>query len=186
MKRFSDRLYGLISKKVLITSVVIFVVFVAVANPLAAKYMDRLTGGAPSPDTSFFYNKQEILQMAEDYGQEGRDGYILMRFTFDLAFPLLYLFFLAAALTKLLSYFPQHSRLRPLNLLPFLAAGFDLIENILAAIVMGRYPQQAAAAAQIAPYASAVKWLFVIASFALAAVLAVYRLVSYLAMRKKA
>jgi hypothetical protein len=109
-----------------------------------------------------------------------------MRFTFDLAFPVLYLFFLVATATKLLSHFSQNSRLRLLNLLPFLAAGFDLIENLLAAIVMGRYPQQAFIAAQIAPWASIIKWVFVMASFSLVAGLAVYRLVSYIISRKKA
>lgn len=186
MKKFSGKLYELISNKVLTAAIVMFIVFVAVANPLAAKYMDRLTGGAPSPDTSFFYNSQDILRMAEEYGQEGRQGYILMRFTFDLAFPMLYLLFLVAVSTKLLSYFPQDSCLRLFNLLPFLAAGFDLVENVLAAAVMGRYPHQATAAAMIVPYASVIKWVFVISSFALVAVLGVYRIFSCLKKRKKA
>ena len=186
MKKFSDRLYELVSNKVLIAAVVIFVVFVAVANPLAAKYMDSLTDGAPSPDTSFFYEAQDIFDMAEAYGEEGRRGYILMRFTFDLAFPMLYLFFLVAASTKLLSHFPRNSRLRFLNLLPFLAAGFDIMENIFAAVVMAKYPQQAAIAVQIAPWASVIKWVFVIAAFSLVGVLSIYRLISYLTGRKKA
>ena len=186
VKKFSEKLYALVSNRVLIAAVIIFVAFVAVANPLAAKYMDGLTGGAPSPDTSFFYGTQELFNMAEGYGAEGRHGYILMRFTFDLAFPVIYLFFLVAVITKFLSYIPVGSRLRLLNLMPFLAAGFDLAENIFAAVVMGRYPVKAMAAANIAPYASTVKWVFVMASFTLAAVLGVVRLVMYFKAKKKA
>ena len=139
--------------------------------------MDKVTDGAPSPDTFLGYNASELFDMARDYGQEGRDAYVLMRFTFDLAFPAIYLFFLVTAITRLLDKTPEDSKLRMLNLLPFLAVIFDLLENIMTATVMGMYPKEAVFAASIAPYASVIKWVFVGASFALVGVLAVYRLV---------
>lgn len=183
MKKFSNKLYRVASTKIVIISIAVFVLFLAIAAPLASNYMDEVTNGAPAPDTTFDYEAEDLLQMAQDYGLEGRRAYIIMRFTFDLAFPFVYLFFLVAASTKLLSYLPKSSRFRCFNIIPFFAAFFDFAENILTATVMGMYPKEATFAAQIAPYASMIKWAFVGISFALVAVLAVYRV--YRLLRKK-
>ena len=124
--------------------------------------------------------------MAQSYGEDGRSAYILMRFTFDLVFPIAYLCFLAFSATMLLKNLPQDSKLRILNILPFFAAFFDFLENTLAAVFMGAYPQSSNAVAQILPYASALKWVFVFASFGGVVALAAVRLVIYLKNRKRA
>jgi len=186
MKKLSNKLYRVVNNKILIISIAVFVLFLAIAAPLASNYMDKITDGAPAPDTTFDYEAEDLLKMAQDYGPEGRRAYILMRFTFDLAFPIVYLFFLVAASTKLLSYLPKKSRFRCFNIIPFFAAGFDFMENILTAVVMGMYPKEATLAAQIAPYASMIKWMFVGISFALVAVLALYRIIMLLKNRKQA
>ncbi len=185
MKKLSDRLYKMTTNKRLIISIIIFVVFIATVAPLAANYMDEVTNGASSPDMSFDYEADDLFQMAQDYGAEGRRAYIILRFTFDLAFPIVYLFFLVMTLTKLLSYVPKDSRLRCLNVLPFFGVFFDFIENIMAAIVIGSYPQKVTVAAHIAPYASMLKWLFIGISFVLIIVLLIYRAVIAVSKYKK-
>jgi hypothetical protein len=186
MKKLSELFYKKISAKVFIASIIILVLFVSIANPLVSKYMDEVTDGAPSPDTFLGYNTSELFEMAHDYGQEGRDAYVLMRFTFDLVFPAIYLFFLVSAITRLLDKMPSGSKLRLLNMLPFLAVIFDLLENIMTATVMGMYPKEAVFAASIAPYASVIKWVLVGASFALVGVLAVYKLVAFISEKARA
>ena len=186
MKKFSQFFYKKIGTKAFIASVIILVLFVGIANPVVAKYMDKVTGGAPSPDTFLGYNASELLDMARDYGQEGRDAYVLMRFTFDLVFPAIYLFFLVSAITRLLYKTPEGSKIRLLNLLPFLAVIFDLLENSMTATVMGMYPKEAVFAASAAPYASVIKWIFVGSSFALVGVLAIYRLIAFIAKKARA
>ncbi len=186
MRRFSEFLYKKIGKKAFIASIIILVLFVSIANPIVSKYMDEVTGGAPSPDTTFGYGKADIIQMAQDYGQEGRDAYVLMRVTFDLVFPAIYLFFLVSAIVRLLGNTPEGSAIRLLNLLPFLAVLFDLIENTMTATVMGMYPKEAVFAASVAPYVSIIKWVFVGASFALVVILAIYKLIANISNKKSA
>jgi multisubunit Na+/H+ antiporter MnhG subunit len=186
MKKFSQFFYNKIDNKVFIISVVVLVLFISIANPLVSKYMDKVTQGAPSPDTSLGYSASDIFEMAGVYGEQGRRAYIIMRITFDLVFPAVYLFFLVSAITRLSCKLPENSKLRMLNLIPFLAVLFDLIENTMTATVMGVYPKEAVFAASVAPYASVIKWAFVGTSFVLVAILAIYRLTAYISNKNTA
>ena len=70
------------------------------------------------------------------------------------------------------------SRWRLLNLAPVLAVLFDLLENISAALVIGRFPVETPVIATLAPAFTLIKWVFVGGSFALlflAAVLAFFQ-----------
>jgi hypothetical protein len=124
--------------------------------------------------------------MAQDYGEEGRRAYVLMRFTFDLIYPFVYLFFLVAIITKLLSFLPKTSRFRCFNIIPLFAVLFDFAENILAAVVIGMYPQKIMLAASIAPYATMLKWMFIGVSFVLIAVFGALRIIKYFTQKKSA
>ncbi len=185
MKKLSNWLYKIVTNKVFIVSVILFALFIAVVAPIAARYMDKVTDGAPSPDTSLYYEAQDLFDMADDYGVEGRLAYVALRFTFDLAFPAVYLFFLVASLTKFLSHLPQKSRFRCFNILPFFAVLFDLTENILTATVIGMYPKKMMLAANFAPYATMIKWVFVGASFALAAIFGVLYFIRIITKKKE-
>ncbi len=185
MKKLSRWLYKKVTNKVLILAVCVFSLFIAVVAPMAARYMDTVTEGAPSPDTSLIYSAQDLFDMAQDYGEEGRRAYVLMRFTFDLAFPAAYLFFLVAVLTKLLKYLPQKSIFRYLNALPFIAVFFDLTENIMTAWTIGMYPQKMMFAANVAPIATMIKWVFVGSSFAMIVVFGVLYLIGRIMNSKK-
>ena len=186
MKKLSDILYLKVTRKMVIISVVVFLLIVSAANPLVMRYMEENGGGGESPDTTFFYKADDLYDMAQSYGEDGRSAYILMRFTFDLVFPIAYLCFLAFSATMLLKNLPKDSKLRILNILPFFAAFFDFTENTLAAVFMGTYPNSSNVVAQILPYASAVKWVFVSVSFGGVVVLAAARLFIYLKRRKTA
>jgi hypothetical protein len=90
------------------------------------------------------------------------------RFTFDVIWPLVYTAFLVTAISWTFGRaFPPDSRWQRANLVPLLAALFDLLENVSTSLVMARYPAQTPVAAALAPIISATKWLFVTGSFVL-------------------
>jgi hypothetical protein len=105
--------------------------------------------------------------MAETYGAEGRAAYVRARFTFDLVFPLTYLFFLATSISwVMLRAIPDaNSRWRLLNLFPVFGALFDYLENIAASAVMLNYPEHTPFVDLLAPMFTLVKWFFVNGSF---------------------
>jgi hypothetical protein len=153
---------------VTLAALVVFIVFTALALPAQAAEMARTTHGADSPDTSLFYSPSGLYQMAEAYGQEGRAAYIRIRFTFDLLWPVLYTLFLTTSVSWLLRRrFPIPSRPGRLNLVPVLGMLFDYLENICAALVMGRYPARTPVIDTLAPIFTFLKWVFVGGSFIL-------------------
>ena len=60
-------------------------------------------GELGTPDTSLYYTAADLYRMAEGYGPQGRTAYIRARFTFDVAWPLVYLAFLVTALSWLIN-----------------------------------------------------------------------------------
>jgi hypothetical protein len=156
-----------------LTALAVFVLFIALVLPAQAGRARESAGGAGSPDTSLFYSVDELYGMAEAYGPAGRQAYVEARTTFDIAWPLVYTFFLTTALSWLTwRAFAPGSIWQRANLIPLLAMLFDLLENLAASIVMLRYPQASPAAAGLAPGFTALKWAFVVASFVLLALAA--------------
>lgn len=114
------------------------------------------------------YSAKELYQMAEAYGAEGRSAYIRARFTFDLVWPLVYTAFLVTAISWVFGKtFRSDSRWQLANLLPLLGALFDYLENVSTSLVMGRYPDQTAVVAALAPIFTSLKWILLAGSFVL-------------------
>ena len=85
----------------------------------------------------------DLYQMAEAYGQQGRQAYIRARFTFDLVWPIAYGLFLTTAISWLLSKaLPDGSRWHLLNIAPVLGMLFDYLENIGASTGDGPLPAE--------------------------------------------
>lgn len=163
--RISKYIYSISTGWVTLIGLVIFVLFMIFVLPQQAQKAEAHSGGI-SPDTSYIYSADDLYQMAERYGAEGRAAYIYARFTFDLVFPLAYLFFLATTISWLLARgLPEHSTWRLLNLFPLAGAFFDYLENISASLVMGRYPDSTPVIDSLAPIFTLVKWFFVNGSF---------------------
>lgn len=121
--------------------------------------------------------------MTEAYGAEGRAAYVRARFTFDLIFPLSYLFFLATSISWVMKRAVPNpdSRWRLLNLFPVFGALFDYLENISTSIVMMNYPQHTFLFDALAPIFTLIKWFFVNGSFVIlvsALMVAVWKWVS--------
>jgi len=167
LKKLSTKLYQLSSAPITILALVIFALVVAFVLPAQAQRAEAASGGTDSPDTSFFYTRDDLYNMAEAYGVNGRTAYIRARFTFDLVFPLSYLFFLATSISWVMKRAVANpdSRWRLLNLSPVFGALFDYLENISTSIVMENYPQQTFLFDTLAPIFTLIKWFFVNGSF---------------------
>jgi hypothetical protein len=163
--RLSNWLYRASSGWLTLAALVIFLLFTALALPAQSA---RSETDAGSPDTSLFYSPADLYAMAEAYGPDGRQDYITARFTFDLVWPLVYLFFLATAISWLFARSVSAENIwRRANLAPLLGALFDYLENVSTALVMGRYPAHTPVVDLLAPAFTFVKWVFVGGSFVL-------------------
>ena len=161
-RRISDLLHDLSGTWVTLSALVVFVLFAALVLPGQAALAERIAAGAGSPDTSVFYTPSDLYRMAEVYGPQGRQAYIRARWTFDLAFPLVYAAFLSTAISWLWARAVSPDSLwRRGNVIPLLAAVVDFLENAATSLVMARYPARTAPAAMLAPVFTAVKWVLV-------------------------
>ena len=167
LNKLSIKLYQFSSGFITLLGLLIFAAFVAFVLPQQADHAESISKGAGSPDMSYFYSSTDLYNMAETYGAEGRAAYIRARFTFDLVFPLTYLFFLATSISwGMLRAAPDaNNRWRLLNLFPVFGALFDYLENISASVVMLNYPQHTLILDWLTPVFSLVKWFFVNGSF---------------------
>jgi hypothetical protein len=168
MTRISEWLIKLTNGWITLLSLVIFLLFTALVLPGQAANADAGQESVGSPDLSLTYSPEQLYNMAEAYGAEGRVAYIRARFSFDLIWPLVYTFFLTITLSWLFGRsFPPGSRWRLANLAPILGMLLDYLENLSTSLVMYRYPQPTDLAAYLAPVFTLLKWFSVSASFVL-------------------
>jgi hypothetical protein len=167
-KQLSAWLCRVSTGTVTLAALLVFVVFAILVLPGQSAAAQEMGSGAGSPDTSLFYSPDDLYRMAEAYGQEGRAAYVQARWTFDLAFPIVYGAALITAISWLSArFFPAGSRLQLANLAPVLAVIFDYLENTCTSLVMFFYPTRLPALDRLAPVFTSIKWLLVFGSFAL-------------------
>jgi hypothetical protein len=177
----ANRIISTISGWIVLLTLIVFFVFSLTILPDQAKKAEVYSAESGSPDLSLFYTPDDLYRMADQYGSDGRMAYVRARFSFDLAWPAVYgAFLLASAAWGLGVLTDQNNSWRLLVFIPLLAVIFDLLENTTAAIVIGRFPSPSIFAALIAPYFTLLKWILVIASFALAVLLSVVALIKLL------
>ncbi len=168
MRKFSNGLQRAASGPVTLISLVIFLIFTALALPNQASQSEAITGDAGSPDMSFYYTAADLYDFAENYGETGRQAYIRARFTFDLAWPIVYGFFLIMGISWIFRRaFMADSHWQLANLVPVLGVILDYLENIAASLVMFRYPDPTPVVDSLAPVFTMLKWIMVGGSFVL-------------------
>jgi hypothetical protein len=167
-KRISDWLSRVSTGWVALAGLIIFLLFSALVLPQQATRAAQETGSSDSPDMSFFYSPSDLYELAEEYGEQGREAYVRARFTFDLIWPLVYTLFLATAISWVFGMaFAPDSPWQRANLAPLLAAILDYLENLSTSLVMLRFPDQTPLVDLLAPVFTALKWSFLGASFVL-------------------
>ncbi len=159
LKQLSNWLNRKSTGWVTLVAMIVFILFMVFVLP-------GQSSGGETPDTSLFYTTADLYRMAEQYGLAGRAEYIRVRFTFDLIWPLVYAAFLVTSISWLTRRAcPPESTWQLTNLVPLVGTLLDYLENISTAVVMARYPAVTTLLAQLAPFFSILKWLFVGLSF---------------------
>jgi hypothetical protein len=162
----------------------VFVLFLVAVLPAEAQRTLEAAGTSETPDTSYVYGADDLYRLAETYGEQGRAHYVRSRFTFDVAWPLVYGAFLQTSLL-LASRRTALGRLpTPVIAFPTATVVADLLENTSAALVMARYPATTPVVDRAAPVFTFVKWNLLSASFALVAVGAVLGLIGWRRRRR--
>lgn len=160
-----------INFKTAIIITIVFVLFLVLVLPWFSATSYRATGVKDSPDTSFIYTAEDLYQVAESYKEEGRRSYIVLRWTFDVIWPFVYMSFLVVW-TVLLGKIISHKRyVHQLYKVAISAMIFDFFENIGATIVMARYPVKSGVVAIVTPYMTSIKWGLLGASFMIVVVM---------------
>ena len=161
MNRICDFMIGKSSKKMMIISTIVFVLFMIVVLPRVSAYTEDVTGSSNSPDTSLIYSSDDLFDIAETYGQVGRNAYIILRLTFDVIWPIVYFMFLASLTGFLLQKLDVKKEYKLLILLPLFGLIFDYLENIASVVVMYKYPIEMLFFANSAPVMTLLKWIFI-------------------------
>lgn len=161
--KFSDWLYRISTGKVTLAAFLILGVFVVLFLPKFNQTTSTYDQGVGSPDTRFFYLPQDLVKMAETYGEAGRKLFINTHWTIDLAFPIIY----TASFLTATSYFRKKAQMNSsrsawLNLLPLGAMLFDLSENAATSLVMTEYPLVNDVVLFLAPWMTLLKWVLFI------------------------
>lgn len=114
-----------------------FVIYVALTLPA----LQKAPGGSiVSLDAQMFYTPDQAYETVGSYGDASR-FWIIIYLTWDVVNPILY----TLAFSLLISWFFQRSfkpdsKWQRLNLLPFGAGFFDLLENISIVTMLSAYP----------------------------------------------
>lgn len=165
-KRISEDLTRVSNGWVALTALVLLGLFIGLVLPLQSARAQASSAGAGSPDMSFLYSADDLYQMAQAYGESGRADYIRARFTFDLIWPLVYVFFLGTGTSWVnRKAYAENSHWQLTNLAPLASGLFDYLENLCSSLVMFRYPLRTPVVDTLAPLFTLAKWVILCCSF---------------------
>lgn len=160
------------SKTGLIVNSIVFFVFMVTVLPYMASLTESMTHTAFSPDTATVYTPERFYESMALYGDAGRDFYILSRWTFDIAWPIVYAGFFISVIAHLSSGLTRKWRTVAFPL-PLLAVAFDLLENTLATANVGLYPRRSLFLLRLMQGASILKWGCILLTVSVIVVLSV-------------
>jgi hypothetical protein len=115
-------------------------------------------GLTPSIDTNFSFNPNLIYSILNGYGENGRQFYLIQRWTFDFVWPMVYGFPIFFTLRLWLGKF-KHPFFKFLTFLPLMAMMLDYIENITYSIMIILFPTEWIVLAYLGVLISLLKWI---------------------------
>jgi len=138
----------------------VFLFFSLVVMPSGKTWLGGGTQEAGSIDITFGAAPATLFNIVEAHGQQGRAVYRIFELTADIAYPVIYSLFLGLTITFLFRrIFPLESKLQKLNLLPFAALLFDVLENLGIVALLSTYPRQITWLAVITSLINFIKWI---------------------------
>ena len=141
------------------------ILFNAVVMPGAQAKLEAFSGGVGPLDLTFFPAVEKILSAVSAYGPEGRASYTTIELTADIIYPIVYTFCFSLLITVVLrAALSKDSKLQRLNVLPFGAWAFDMLENVCILTLLLSFPAQSTLVAGVLMVVNGIKWLFAAAS----------------------
>lgn len=138
------------------------VLFNAVILPGMQARLEASSGGVGPIDLLFFYTPEKVYSMVAAYGDAGRAAYRTFELTGDIVYPIVYTLFFSLLISWLFQRgFPADSSRQRLNVVPFGAWLFDLLENLSIVTMLSLYPATPAVVAILATIFTMLKWGFV-------------------------
>lgn len=171
-----NKLYNSIMEpngKLVLITFTIFLIAIFILLPMMQNDIINNTGSAITPDTSFFYTANDLDVIANSYSSLGIGAYVRTRFTYDLAWPIIYTIFMLASIRLFSRGYSKRTR-RIVTLMPIGAFIFDILENTLCSVFMLTYSKKYMPVAMMASYASMIKWTFVFITLTLICITGVY------------
>jgi hypothetical protein len=142
--------------------------FMGLILPMAEGLMKMDSGGPGPIDLQIFYTPAKAYEMISSYGEYGRSFYRNIELTVDLIYPIIYTLFFSMLITWLFQRgFSPSSRMQRMNVVPFGAWLFDLLENIGIVSMLSIFPSTPVALAALTSVFTLIKWLFAFASMLL-------------------
>jgi len=130
--------------------------------------LEAASGGVGPIDLQFFYTPEKAYSMVAAYGAAGRAMYRTFELTGDILYPIVYTLFFSLVLTWLLQRgFAANSQIQRLNVVPFGAWLFDLLENVGIVTMLSIYPATPALIAWLTAICTLIKWSFIGATIVL-------------------
>ncbi len=165
LSKLSNFLNNLASGRNTVISLLLLLAYLAIVFPYQTSYADQHLNGLGLPDTNLTYSSQYLLEIANNYGTDGRLAYIISAFTFDVAWPIAYGGFLLLTL----SWITKKVTLpipfwKMANLIPATGLVFDFLENSSISIVLARYPNNSFPLPTLAGLFTLAKWIFLTVS----------------------
>lgn len=112
-------------------------------------------------DLTFGFDTATVYQIFESYGAAGRDIYLQVEAFWDVLYPLVYTTFNVLLVSFLVrKSFPENTKLRLLNLLPFVSMLADLAENFGIVQLLGQFPNLSDSWVSFASVSGIIKWIF--------------------------
>lgn len=133
----------------------------AVVLPGMQAKLEAGSGGTGPIDLLFFYTPEKVYSMVASYGDAVRADYRTFELTGDIAYPIVYTLLFSLLITWLFQRgFASGSKLQILNVVPFGAFVFDLLENLCIVTMLSIYPTTPGILAWLSTIFTMVKWSF--------------------------
>lgn len=168
LQNISERFYKWAKGWLVLVLVVLDGFFAGFVMPLIGGLMQDGTGLIQPLDLMMFATPDKLFAMIERYGDGTRVFYRNVELTADIIYPIIYLFAFGLLISWLFERgFSPDSKMRKLNVVPFGAFVFDMLENATIVTLLSIFPAQPMALGWLLFLLTSVKWLFAFGSIAL-------------------
>ena len=152
-----------ITKRYIIVSFILVFMAGIIMLGIVSPYFSSNVNGYPYLETKFFYTPYDLLEMAEGYGEAGRNLYVQISLTLDMLIPLLAGNFLTSSALLLSKAFKRGKAWRKsLFMLGIATCASDWTENVFMISLLKTYPQQHMWLAVMGRIMTSIKYLLMI------------------------